>query len=154
MNDESASAAELFAAALRDHGRAPLVGGRTFGKALVQSLIPLSEEEGGGPGGGAVLKLTTARYYTPSGALIHGRGLEPDLPVEQDAQGAFDVVRARLLAVRPDLASPDVRARLLAAPDAPLAAARAWILSGEAPPAARPEAPPRLSETTRNPVRK
>jgi carboxyl-terminal processing protease len=67
----SASGSEIVAGALRDHRRATLMGERTFGKGSVQTVIPLS--------GGQALKLTTSRYFTPSGASIHGRGLEPDV---------------------------------------------------------------------------
>jgi len=66
----SASGAEIVAGALRDHDRATLMGERTFGKGSVQTVIPLRH--------GQALKLTTSRYYTPSGASIHERGLEPD----------------------------------------------------------------------------
>lgn len=69
----SASSAEIVAAALRDNGRAQLVGERTFGKALVQSVEPL-------PDGGA-LKLTTAHYVTPAGVDIADRGIDPDVSV-------------------------------------------------------------------------
>ena len=67
VNAGSASASEIVAGALKDHGRALLVGRRTYGKGSVQTVMPLSH-------GGAV-KLTTSRYFTPSGASIHGRGL-------------------------------------------------------------------------------
>jgi carboxyl-terminal processing protease len=67
----SASGAEIVAGALRDHGRATLMGERTFGKGSVQTVMPLSNGEG--------LKLTTSRYYTPSGRSIQERGLEPDV---------------------------------------------------------------------------
>jgi len=66
----SASGAEIVAGALRDHERATLMGERTFGKGSVQTVIPLRH--------GQALKLTTSRYYTPSGASIHKRGLDPD----------------------------------------------------------------------------
>jgi len=56
---------------LRDHGRATLMGERTFGKGSVQTVMPLRN--------GQALKLTTSRYYTPSGASIHDRGIEPDV---------------------------------------------------------------------------
>jgi carboxyl-terminal processing protease len=69
----SASGSEIVAGALRDHGRATLIGERTFGKGSVQTVIPLR--------GGQALKLTTSRYFTPSGASIHRRGLEPDVVV-------------------------------------------------------------------------
>ncbi len=67
----SASGAEIVAGALRDHGRATLMGERTFGKGSVQTVIPLQD--------GQALKLTTSRYFTPSGASIHERGIEPDM---------------------------------------------------------------------------
>jgi carboxyl-terminal processing protease len=67
----SASAAEIVAGALRDHGRAVLIGRRSYGKGSVQTVLPLSE--------GRAIKLTTSRYYTPSGASIQGTGLEPDV---------------------------------------------------------------------------
>ncbi len=67
----SASGSEIVAGALRDHRRATLMGERTFGKGSVQTVIPLS--------GGSALKLTTSRYFTPSGASIHERGLDPDV---------------------------------------------------------------------------
>jgi carboxyl-terminal processing protease len=75
VNESSASAAEILAGALQDHHRATLVGVRTFGKGSVQSVIDL-------PGGGA-LKLTIARYFTPSGRSIQAQGIAPDVQVEQ-----------------------------------------------------------------------
>ena len=82
VNGGSASASEIVAGALKDHGRALLVGRRTYGKGSVQTVLPLSR-------GGAV-KLTTSRYFTPSGASIHGKGLVPDVledgPGEQPAE--------------------------------------------------------------------
>jgi carboxyl-terminal processing protease len=71
VNGGSASASEIVAGALKDHGRALLVGRRTYGKGSVQTVMPLAH-------GGAV-KLTTSRYFTPSGASIHGKGLVPDV---------------------------------------------------------------------------
>ena len=76
VNGGSASAAEIVAAALRDNGRAGLIGRRTFGKGSVQTILPLSN--------GAALKLTTSHYYTPSGASIHERGIEPDVVLPRD----------------------------------------------------------------------
>ncbi len=67
----SASASEIVAGALRDHGRAVLVGRRTYGKGSVQTVLPLSA--------GKAIKLTTSRYHTPSGASIHEQGLQPDI---------------------------------------------------------------------------
>jgi carboxyl-terminal processing protease len=72
MSPGSASAAEIVAGALQDRGRAVVIGRRSFGKGSVQSVIPLGLEEG-------ALRLTTQRYYTPSGQSIQGRGIHPDL---------------------------------------------------------------------------
>jgi carboxyl-terminal processing protease len=71
----TASASEVLAGALQDHGRALIVGERTFGKGSVQSVLPLRN--------GSAIKLTTARYYTPSGRSIQAKGIRPDLVVEQ-----------------------------------------------------------------------
>jgi carboxyl-terminal processing protease len=71
VNGGSASASEIVAGALKDHGRALLVGRKTYGKGSVQTVLPLTR-------GGAV-KLTTSRYFTPSGASIHGKGIVPDV---------------------------------------------------------------------------
>ena len=72
MSPGSASAAEIVAGALQDRGRALVIGRRSFGKGSVQSVIPLGLEDG-------ALRLTTQRYFTPSGQSIQGRGIQPDL---------------------------------------------------------------------------
>ena len=74
VNDGSASASEIVAGALQDHGRAVIVGTGTFGKGLVQTVMPLSK--------GRAIKLTTSRYYTPSGDSIHETGITPDVYIE------------------------------------------------------------------------
>jgi carboxyl-terminal processing protease len=74
INGGSASASEIVAGALQDHHRAILVGTRSFGKGSVQTIIPM-------PGHGA-MRLTTARYYTPSGRSIQAKGIEPDIQIE------------------------------------------------------------------------
>jgi len=73
INGGSASASEIVSGALQDHKRATLIGTRSFGKGSVQTIIPL-----GGPNAGA-LRLTTARYYTPSGRSIQAKGIDPDI---------------------------------------------------------------------------
>jgi carboxyl-terminal processing protease len=77
INGGSASASEIVAGALQDHRRATLLGTRSFGKGSVQTIIPL------GAGNGA-LRLTTARYFTPSGKSIQAQGIKPDIEVLQD----------------------------------------------------------------------
>ena len=77
INGGSASASEIVAGAWQDHRRATIIGSRSFGKASVQTIIPL------GPGNGA-LRLTTARYFTPSGRSIQAKGITPDIEVLQD----------------------------------------------------------------------
>ncbi|MDX5300120.1 MAG: S41 family peptidase [Gammaproteobacteria bacterium] len=75
INGGSASASEILAGALQDHRRAVVLGTRSFGKGSVQTVMPLNEEYG--------LKITTARYYTPSGRSIQALGIEPDIEVKQ-----------------------------------------------------------------------
>jgi len=82
VNQGSASASEIVAGALQDHARAVIVGTRTFGKGLVQTVMPLSQ--------GRAIKLTTSRYYTPSGDSIQGTGITPDVYIE-DTPGFPDL---------------------------------------------------------------
>ncbi len=83
VNSGSASASEIVAGALQDHSRATIVGTRTFGKGLVQTVMPLSR--------GRAIKLTTSRYYTPSGDSIHEVGIAPDVVIE-DTPGFPDLI--------------------------------------------------------------
>ena len=75
VNGGSASASEIVAGALQDHHRAIIMGTKTFGKGSVQTIMPMNN--------GAALKITTARYFTPSGRSIQAEGIEPDIEVEQ-----------------------------------------------------------------------
>jgi len=110
----SASAAEIVAGALRDHGRATLMGERTFGKGSVQTVVPLRD--------GLALKLTTSRYFTPSGASIHDRGIDPDVSLS----GALRKPTAR----RDVQADPAVQAALQYLRDRSLGANTQVALAG------------------------
>ena len=74
VNEGSASASEIVAGAMQDHRRALIVGVKSFGKGSVQTILPLGDD--------TALRLTTARYYTPSGRSIHEHGIDPDVVVE------------------------------------------------------------------------
>jgi carboxyl-terminal processing protease len=78
INEGSASAAEIVAGAIRDHQRGILLGAKSFGKGSVQTVSPLRD--------GSAVRLTTAKYYTPSGQTIHETGIEPDVKVEVTAE--------------------------------------------------------------------
>jgi carboxyl-terminal processing protease len=102
VNGGSASAAEILAGALKDHGRAELVGHRTYGKGSVQTVMPLSH--------GGALKLTTSLYFTPSGASIHEKGILPDVVFDgpEEASADLDAAAPVTLAKR----DPEVRLAL------------------------------------------
>jgi len=88
VNEGSASASEIVAGALQDHKRATIMGSQTFGKGSVQEVRPLGPDTG--------LKLTTARYYTPSGNSIQAKGIVPDVMVDETAEGnLFAALRTR-----------------------------------------------------------
>jgi len=88
VNEASASASEIVAGALQDHGRATVLGAQTFGKGSVQTVRPLTPE--------TAIKLTTARYYTPNGRSIQARGIVPDLWIDETAEGnVFGALRLR-----------------------------------------------------------
>ena len=88
VNEGSASASEIVAGALQDHKRATIMGAQTFGKGSVQTVRALSPE--------TALKITTARYYTPSGASIQAKGIVPDVMLDETAEGnLFAALRTR-----------------------------------------------------------
>lgn len=86
INGYSASASEVFSGALKDHKRATIVGTKSYGKGVVQTLFPLRTI-----GDGSAIKLTTARYFTPSGNNIDGIGITPDIEVEYDKDKSVKV---------------------------------------------------------------
>ena len=93
VNNGSASAAEIVAGALQDRGRAKVLGTTTFGKGSVQTVIPLGPEKG-------AMRLTTSRYYTPSGRAIQGSGIEPDIEVASTRLSDKDLEDLRQRAAR------------------------------------------------------
>jgi carboxyl-terminal processing protease len=114
VNGGSASASEIVAGALQDHGRAVLVGETTFGKGSVQSVIRMGGQAG------AALRLTTAYYYTPAGRLIHEKGIDPDVRVVVPPAEWRNIQMQRARIETPELVSESERSREGTAVDAPL----------------------------------
>ena len=90
INGGSASASEIVAGALQDHKRAIIIGTQSFGKGSVQTIIPFQRSDENKISG---IRLTTARYYTPSGKSIQGKGITPDIIIEQGEFESFDFKR-------------------------------------------------------------
>lgn len=84
INGNSASASEIFAGAIQDYKTGTIIGTTSFGKGIVQSIIPLND--------GTAVKVTVSKYFTPKGRNIHGKGIEPDITVELDPEVAKQVV--------------------------------------------------------------
>ena len=82
QNENSASAAEIFAGAIKDFKAGTIIGNTSFGKGIVQTIMPLSD--------GSAIKLTIQRYFTPSGVNIQGTGIEPDIKVEENSETERD----------------------------------------------------------------
>ena len=82
VNGYSASASEIFTGVMKEYGAATIVGTKTFGKGIVQVILAL--------GDGSALKVTSSRYFLPSGICIHGEGVEPDVVIEADPESEVD----------------------------------------------------------------
>ncbi|MBS0365901.1 MAG: hypothetical protein JSR67_08775 [Proteobacteria bacterium] len=119
VNQGSASASEIVAAALKDHGRALLVGQRTYGKGSVQTVTPLAH--------GGAIKLTTSRYFTPSGASIQSVGLMPDVLAEEPVQAPDAAAADPQLAVALRLLQERLRAAAQPAAPGALVALRTAV---------------------------
>jgi carboxyl-terminal processing protease len=127
VNGGSASASEIVAGALQDHHRAVIMGTQTFGKASVQTILPL--------GNGTAIKLTTARYYTPNGRSIQAKGIVPDITLD-DGAGNNAALKMREADLSKHLANDrQEKAAAAAAPGAPAAAVNAFNFK----PAERPK---------------
>lgn len=109
INGGSASASEIVAGALQDHRRAILMGTRSFGKGSVQTIIPVS--------GDGALRITTARYFTPSGRSIQGKGIDPDITVEMAKIEKLDEMDIHEEDLKGALSNPDHKSGAGAAND-------------------------------------
>jgi carboxyl-terminal processing protease len=132
VDERTASASEALAAALREHGRARLVGRRTFGKASVQTTLELDD--------GSMLRLTTARYHTPTGRFLEGEGLAPDVELAAGPSGAHAALApaaggtsADAAGEAPPSAPPPVTVPRDDVVDAALERARTIVTSGSTP---------------------
>ena len=141
INDGSASASEIVAGALQDHGRAILLGTKSFGKGSVQTIIPLARGE-------SAMRLTTARYFTPSGRSIQAKGVEPDIEVLPAKVEALEGPRFRRAEgdLKGALTNPDDKSKAATPP----AAAK----PGAAPPAVTPPAPGANADPNNKPEEK
>ena len=108
INGGTASASEIVAGALQDQQRAKILGMTSFGKGSVQTIIPLGE-------GGGALRLTTARYYTPSGRSIQAEGITPDIAVAQDTENDQPKIERPSEADLPGHLTPEAAAKKKAA---------------------------------------
>ena len=91
VNENSASAAEIFAGAVKDFKAGTIIGTQTFGKGIVQNIVPLND--------GSAVKLTVANYFTPNGNNIHKIGIEPDIEVEnveEQLNKAVEVIKEKI----------------------------------------------------------
>ncbi|MDD5614299.1 MAG: S41 family peptidase, partial [Candidatus Omnitrophica bacterium] len=94
INKGSASGSEILAGAIKDNARGLILGERSFGKASVQTIIPLKDE--------SAVRLTTAHYYTPNGSLIHEKGIDPDIDITEVIKKA-----------KPSASDPDIDTEML-----------------------------------------
>jgi len=130
INSGSASASEIVAGALQDHHRAIVMGTTSFGKGSVQTIIPLSNH--------GAMRLTTARYFTPSGRSIQGKGIEPDIEVQQaKVEPVEQPQRRREAELKGALPNPDEKPSDQKSPEKPESPKN----GPAAPPGAKPAAP-------------